>query len=64
MFTSFLIIGLVITYFNDKLLKNKNEEFAKKWKSEVKENKTIYIVRNVVFIVLFFGMLYILSHWK
>lgn len=61
-FTSFLVICMVIQYFNDKLFKKRNKDFTEQWESESIKNKTIYKICNVSIIIFVFLMsTYILS---
>ena len=60
-FGSFIVIGLIIKYFNDKIFESKNNDYTKEWESETVKNKMIYKICNVIFIVFTFSMFAILS---
>lgn len=63
-FACFLVIVLVLNYFNKKVFKRRNSEFARQCIQELKSNKIAFKVYNVIFIIItFFMSIYMLSYF-
>lgn len=61
-FLFFVVITLILKYFNDKIFKKNNNYMASQWKKESSKNKIIYKISNIAFIFSVFLMcVYILS---
>ncbi|MBP4138632.1 hypothetical protein [Flavobacterium geliluteum] len=64
-FVCFLIIGLMLNYFNQKKYKRRNSEFTRQWLKESKTNKIVFKVFNIIFMIFtFFILIYILSYFS
>ena len=63
-FPCFLVICMILNYFNQKFFKRQNGNFTKEWIKESNKNKIVFKVYNAVFIiVVFYVSIYILNRF-
>lgn len=61
-FACFFMICIILNYFNQKIFKRKNGNFAKEWVQESNKNKIVFKVCNAILIIVVFSMsIYVLS---
>lgn len=61
-FTCFLIVCIVLNYFNQKTFKRQNGNFVKEWMQESNKSKIVFKIYNVAFIIIvFYISIYVLS---
>ena len=55
----YLIIFFGLEFYNNKIYKNKFNEFEKRWGNESKKDKTIGIIKVILFIIFSWGLIFI-----
>lgn len=58
-YLGFLVIFFGIDYYNNKLYKDRFEEFDKKWGNESKKDKIVGMIKVISFIFLCWGLFFI-----
>lgn len=57
--TGLIVIFFGLDYYNNKLYKNRLNEFESKWANESKKEKTIGFIKIILFILLSWGLIFI-----
>lgn len=57
--TGLIVIFFGLDYYNNKLYKNRFNEFESKWANESKKEKTIGFIKIILFVLLSWGLIFI-----